>query len=163
MPFSNFQPIKLLDPDCCYKFTYSVANSADPDQLASSEANWSGSTLFAQAGYIRVQQDKGSVTSEKFWQHNRFVISPHLHFLPDHGSYWIVRGWFDRSLEFKRKQCFLSRITNTTYFPFLRSHVQSIWFLICECITGLRFFRHLHDFRLLDFDFSMYMLFKRTI
>ena len=35
-----------------------MANSADPDQLASSEANWSGSTLFAKAGYIRVQQDK---------------------------------------------------------------------------------------------------------
>ena len=37
-----------------------MANSADPDQLASSEeANWSGSTLFAMAGYIQVQQDKG--------------------------------------------------------------------------------------------------------
>ena len=36
-----------------------MANSADPDQLASSEAIWSGSTLFAKAGYIRVQQDKG--------------------------------------------------------------------------------------------------------
>ena len=36
-----------------------MANSADPDQLASSEANWSGSTLFAKARYIRVQQDKG--------------------------------------------------------------------------------------------------------
>ena len=35
-----------------------MANSADPDQLASEEANWSGSTLFAKAGYIRVQQDK---------------------------------------------------------------------------------------------------------
>ena len=32
---------------------------ADPDQLASSEANWSGSTLFAKARYIWVQQDKG--------------------------------------------------------------------------------------------------------
>ena len=31
-----------------------MANSADPDQL---EANWS--TLFAKAGYIWVQQDKG--------------------------------------------------------------------------------------------------------
>ena len=39
-----------------------MANSADPDQLASSEANWSGSTLFAKAGYIRVQQDKGKET-----------------------------------------------------------------------------------------------------
>ena len=54
-PFSNFQPIRLLDPDCWYKFTYWMANSADPDQLASSEANWSGSTLFAKAVYIRVQ------------------------------------------------------------------------------------------------------------
>ena len=33
--------------------------SADPDQLASSEASWSGSTLFVKAGHIRVQQDKG--------------------------------------------------------------------------------------------------------
>ena len=36
-----------------------MANSAYPEQLASEEANWSGSTLFAKAGYIRVQQDKG--------------------------------------------------------------------------------------------------------
>ena len=35
-----------------------MTDSADPDQLASSEANWSGSTLFAKE-YIRVQQDKG--------------------------------------------------------------------------------------------------------
>ena len=35
-----------------------MANSADTNQVAS-EANWSGSTLFAKAGYIRVQQDKG--------------------------------------------------------------------------------------------------------
>ena len=32
-----------------------MANSADPDQLASSETNWSGSTLFAQEGHIQVQ------------------------------------------------------------------------------------------------------------
>ena len=36
-----------------------MTKSADPDQLASEEANWSGSTLFANAGPIRVQQDKG--------------------------------------------------------------------------------------------------------
>ena len=34
-----------------------MTNSADPDQLASSEANWSESALFAKAGYIRVKQD----------------------------------------------------------------------------------------------------------
>ena len=36
-----------------------MANSEYPDQLASSEANWSGYILLAKAGYIRVQQDKG--------------------------------------------------------------------------------------------------------
>ena len=35
-----------------------MANSVAPDQLASEEVNWSGSTLFAKAGYIQVQQDK---------------------------------------------------------------------------------------------------------
>ena len=35
-----------------------MINSADPDQLASVEANASGSTLFAKAGHIWVQQDK---------------------------------------------------------------------------------------------------------
>ena len=36
-----------------------MTNSAEPDRLASSEANWTGSTLFVKAGYIRVQQDQG--------------------------------------------------------------------------------------------------------
>ena len=36
-----------------------MINSVDPNQLASEEANWSGSTLFAKAMFIRVQQDKG--------------------------------------------------------------------------------------------------------
>ena len=35
-----------------------MTNSADPDQLVSEEANLSGSTLFAKAGYIWVQLDK---------------------------------------------------------------------------------------------------------
>ena len=35
-----------------------MMNSADPDQLAFSEANWPGSTLFVKAGYIQVQQDQ---------------------------------------------------------------------------------------------------------
>ena len=36
-----------------------MANGVYPDQLASSEANWSGSTLFAKAEYTQVQQDMG--------------------------------------------------------------------------------------------------------
>ena len=49
-----------------------MANSADPDQLASLEANWSGSTLFAKAGYVRVQQDKGKLSQHLF---HHFVYS----------------------------------------------------------------------------------------
>ena len=40
MPTTNFQPIGLLDLDCCYKFTYLMANSGDPDQLASEQLIW---------------------------------------------------------------------------------------------------------------------------
>ena len=36
-PTSNFLPVRQLDPDCFYKFAYLMANSADPDRLASSE------------------------------------------------------------------------------------------------------------------------------
>ena len=56
-PTSNFQPIGSFDPACWYKFAYLMANSVDPDQLASAEANWSGSILFAKAEHMRVQQD----------------------------------------------------------------------------------------------------------
>ena len=44
-----------------------MANSADPDQLASPGAKWSGSTLFAKAGYIRVQHDKGINMGDNFY------------------------------------------------------------------------------------------------
>ena len=36
-----------------------MANSAEPDQLASDEANLSKSPVFGKAGYSWVQQDKG--------------------------------------------------------------------------------------------------------
>ena len=35
-----------------------MTNCEDPDQLASEETNWSGSTLFEEAGRIKAQQDK---------------------------------------------------------------------------------------------------------
>ena len=38
-----------------------MANSADTDQLASSEANWSGSTLFAKAVHMRVLAGVGLI------------------------------------------------------------------------------------------------------
>ena len=38
-----------------------MANSADPDQLASSEANWSGSTLFAKQGISRFSRTRVSM------------------------------------------------------------------------------------------------------
>ena len=36
-----------------------MAYSADPDQLASSEAYWSGSSLIAKVGHTLIQQDYG--------------------------------------------------------------------------------------------------------
>ena len=47
------------------KFTYLMTNSADTDHLASSEANWSESTLFANAGHIQVQQDQALLKNKK--------------------------------------------------------------------------------------------------
>ena len=48
-----------------------MTNSADPDQLA----NWSGSTLFAKAGYIAVQQDNAlKITEFKFGYYFAFVF-----------------------------------------------------------------------------------------
>ena len=76
MPIYNFQPIRLLDPDCWYKFTYLIANSADPDQLASSEANWSVSTLFAKqniSGFSRTRV-------KAFNQHMKNAVCLLLHF-----------------------------------------------------------------------------------
>ena len=54
-----------------------MANSADPDQLAFSEANWSGSTLFAKAGYILVQQEKPQVkfVADDIWKYFSEQIS----------------------------------------------------------------------------------------
>ena len=45
-PFLIFSQSDYLIQNFDINFTYLMANSADPDQLASSEANWSGSTLF---------------------------------------------------------------------------------------------------------------------
>ena len=36
-----------------------MTNSADPDQMFSSEANLSGSELFVNAGYMHAQKFKG--------------------------------------------------------------------------------------------------------
>ena len=58
MPTFNFQPVLIYLIQIVDINSHNLmANSADPDQLASEEANWSGSTLFAKAGYIQVQQD----------------------------------------------------------------------------------------------------------
>ena len=38
VPTSNFQPIRILETRCRYKFTFFMTNSVDTDQLASEEA-----------------------------------------------------------------------------------------------------------------------------
>ena len=73
-----------------------MANSADPDQLASEEANWSGATLFAKAGYIWVQQDKGKLmTMSTLLGH--FVVSQR------EGEKWLVEEREERNKGGRRK------------------------------------------------------------
>ena len=58
-----------------------MTNNADPDHLASEEAKWSGSTMFARAGYIRVPQDQVNYLRSKgplFFQLNKFSPSQSL-------------------------------------------------------------------------------------
>ena len=43
-----------------------MANSADPDQLASSEANWSGSTLFAKQGISGLSRTRVKIVVSKY-------------------------------------------------------------------------------------------------
>ena len=54
-----------------------MANSADLDQLVFVEANWSGPTLFAKAGHIRIQQVmvvyRLSSFLKKIWRHLKGV------------------------------------------------------------------------------------------
>ena len=46
-----------------------MANSADPDQLASSEANWSGSTLFAKQGISGFSRTRVKSQSHNLYFH----------------------------------------------------------------------------------------------
>ena len=54
MPQYTLLTLVLLNPDIS-----SYANSVDPDQLVSEEANWSGSALFAMK-YVNLYQQSGS-------------------------------------------------------------------------------------------------------
>ena len=49
----------ILTLVCWTRIYPAFANSVDPDQLASEEANWSGSALFA-IKYVNLYQQSGS-------------------------------------------------------------------------------------------------------
>ena len=56
-----------------------MTNSADPDQLASSEANWSGSALFAKTGHVvlskrRVKYSFNSLDMMRPWDIGFFSL-----------------------------------------------------------------------------------------
>ena len=47
------RPVLIVSQsDFLTQFTFLMTNSADPDQLASEEVNWSGSALFAKTGHV---------------------------------------------------------------------------------------------------------------
>ena len=71
-----------------------MANSADPDQLASSETNWSGYTLFAKEGHIWFSRTKVKISADDilkiftlfFWEIWDFVlykVSPYKLLIPN--------------------------------------------------------------------------------
>ena len=82
-----------------------MANSADPDQLASSEANWSESTLFAKAGYIRVQQDKNEMFSFNGWK-TFIIIAPDKALLSAKKS-WYFSYFFTKTLRNKKNNMWI--------------------------------------------------------
>ena len=55
--FSNFW-YKIYDLSCWTQIYPAFANSVDPDQLASEEANWSGSALFV-ITYLNLYEQLG--------------------------------------------------------------------------------------------------------
>ena len=74
-------PVKMLKPLSCWTRIYpAFANSVDPDQLASEEANGSGSALFV-IQYVNLYQQPGSSNltgwklkvgvASKFIQHDK--------------------------------------------------------------------------------------------
>ena len=91
-----------------------MSNSADSDQLASEEANWSGSTLFAKAGYIWAQQLVWNIAPDKAIFFNWkvmifFLISPWKRML----WYSLEVPWWDTSNEYPQNMS--SRRNNKTF------------------------------------------------
>ena len=68
-----------------------MANSADPDQLASSEANWSGSTLFAKQGISGFSRTRVNWLAENDLNSVDWAVNLHLCFFR-HQTYVAILG-----------------------------------------------------------------------
>ena len=55
-----------------------MTNSADPDQLASSEANWSGSALFAKTGQVVISKRKVNIVFYIYTVDSRYLDFSYL-------------------------------------------------------------------------------------
>ena len=97
----------LIQIQCGHKFIYWMTNSADPDQLASEEANWSGSTLFANTAYIRAQQDKG-LSSSKDHIIKVFWYLPLAFSTKGQRKWNYLKMFLGNSLKWKKLQHFLT-------------------------------------------------------
>ena len=114
-----------------------MTKSADPDQLAS-EANWSGSTLYAKAEYIRVQQDKDETTSEKESMHKEknLLLRSELIFLLRNTLCQEIK-WFWHCVIFYKIHLFFIRwklLVNPAKYPAEPGH--SIFYKIA-CPPGI--------------------------
>ena len=111
-----------------------MINSADPDQLASSEANWSGSTLFAKTGYVVFSKRRVKLLDE--WQTVQILIRCHIlqqviwvytdfSTIPGSVIYWQDVKQCRPQLWAPGKACF-STETNLIELPSLKVHQLNI-------------------------------------
>ena len=92
-----------------------MTNSVDSDQLASSEANWSGSTLFAKAGHIQVQNELGlkALCNEAQYSHELNSTSSNIRTMqgphdPKSGVLTTLPAWHFRQTDMGKTICSFS-------------------------------------------------------
>ena len=86
---------KLLDPGCWYKFTYLMTNSADPDQLASEEASWSGTILFAKTY-------QGSAGPGLTWEKRTFFMCSQWAYASAQSDQSLLSAWRNCTLGYPK-------------------------------------------------------------
>ena len=101
-----------------------MTNSADPDQLASSEAKWSGATLFVKTGHVVFSKRRVNNLSVISWwcpdvtasSKITFRVLPHWNFMPRYMTWYSTQSHYTDNAERQAKE-------QLVHVPFLKSLV----------------------------------------